>query len=188
MTDESKVSQVGDYLGTIEEFVPGEGTFSEDGKIYAAQIGKAHLDREKHTASVDGKEVPKIKVGDTIFGEVVALKKSNIIVEAGKIVGKPDKIKERTLIYVSNIDDKFVDKPESLFALGDIVKAKVIKMDGNLIDLSTKGAEGVVKAFCRRCRNPLAKSEKVAGKLECKMCGSKESRKIAADYGSVKDI
>ncbi len=37
---ENKRILIGDYLGTIEEFVPGKGTYAEDGKIYASNIGR----------------------------------------------------------------------------------------------------------------------------------------------------
>lgn len=182
---EEKV-MIGDYLGTIEEFMPGKGTYSEDGKIYAAKIGFKAVDPAKHVAEVHGKDLPSLDVGQTVFGEVMTLKSSVATVIVGKIQGQKGVIDERTTIYVSNISDKYVDKPENEFAVGDIVKAQVLKMDDNVIDLSTKGDEyGVVKAFCKRCRHPMEKSEKHKGKLECPNCSSVETRKISGDYGNV---
>jgi exosome complex component CSL4 len=45
---ENKNVLIGDYLGTIEEFVPGDGTYAEEGKIYASTIGPVVIDRENH--------------------------------------------------------------------------------------------------------------------------------------------
>jgi len=183
---EEKDSFIGDYLGTIEEFVPGEGTFSEEGKIYAAQIGRAVLDREKHLVKVEGKKLPTIQLGQVIFGEVQQARKSIVSVIATKILGFDEQIKEKVGIYVSNIADKYVEKTDEFFGIGDIVKAKVIKIDGGLIDVSTKSDEyGVVKAFCKRCRKELSEESPGSGKMKCPVCGNKETRKTAKDYGSV---
>jgi exosome complex component CSL4 len=176
---------IGDYLGTIEEFMPGEGTYAEDGKIYAAKIGVKAIDPAKHIAEVKGKDLPNIAVGQTVFGEVATFKTNIVTVIAGKIQGQKGFIDEKTAIYVSNVADSYVEKPDDYFAIGDIVKAKVIRIDNGLIDISTKGDMGVVRAFCRTCRNQLFKSEKQKDKLECPSCGRIEKRKIATDYGCV---
>ena len=179
---------IGDYLGTIEEFTPGEGTYAEDGKIYASKIGLKAVDTGKHLAEVKGKDLPSLSIGQVVFGEVMSLKTSIVIVIAGKIQGQKGLIDERTTIYVSNIADSYVEKPEDVFAIGDIVKAKVIRMEQGIVDISTKGEFGVVKAFCRRCRKALVKSPKDQDKLKCPSCNHLEKRKIAVDYGKVSDF
>ncbi|MFH1054650.1 MAG: exosome complex RNA-binding protein Csl4 [Candidatus Altiarchaeota archaeon] len=179
---------IGEYLGTIEEFMPGEGTYAEDGKIYAAKMGHKAVDPARHVAEVKGKDLPSLKVGQTVFGEVATVKTSTVTVIVGKIQAQKGIIDEKTLIYVSNISDKYVDKPEDYFAIGDIVKARVIRMDPGLIDISTKGDFGVVKAFCKSCRHPLAKSKKHEERLECPSCGRVEKRKMAVDYGNVSEF
>ncbi len=176
---------IGDYLGTIEEFVPGEGTYSDDGKIYASNIGRAILDPENHTARVDGKFPSELKIGQVVFGDILNIRKNIVTIIARKIQGVKGKIDVRTGIYVSNISDGYVERPEDMFGIGDIVKGKVIKIESGMIDLSTKGEFGVVKAFCKRCRYPLVESEKFEGKLVCPSCGHREQRKIAKDYGNV---
>ncbi|HHQ44925.1 MAG TPA: hypothetical protein ENN13_02170 [Candidatus Altiarchaeales archaeon] len=183
-----KNAMIGDYLGTIEEFLPGRGTYAQDGKIYAACMGEIVLDSAKHLAEVKGKSLPKLREGQVVFGEVSSIKKSQVIVIVSRILGIDTPIDERSFIYVSNISDKFVDKPEDMFAVGDIVKAEVFKIKDDLIDLSTKGDLGVVKAFCRKCRRPLVKSDKREGKMECLNCGHLELRKTAKDYGNVCEI
>jgi exosome complex component CSL4 len=179
---------IGEYLGTIEEFTPGKGTYAEDGKIYAAKMGTKAVDASKHVAEVKGKDLPSLSVGQVVFGEVAGFRTNMVTVIAGKIQGQKGQIDEKTTIYVSNVADAYVDKPEEFFAIGDIVKAKIIRMEGNVIDISTKGEFGVVKAYCRNCRNPLAKSQKQADRLECPSCRRIEKRKLASDYGNVSAI
>lgn len=181
-----KVSMIGDYLGTIEEFVPGSGTYAEDGKIYASNVGKSVLDKQNHTVSVSAKSIGEPKVGQVVYGEVTGLRKNVASVNVSRIKGLEMPVKIKSEIYVSNIADKYVDKPENFFGIGDIVEAQIIKIEPNgVVDLSTKGDFGVVKAFCKACRAAAVKSDKFEGKIECPSCGAKEQRKIAKDYGNV---
>jgi exosome complex component CSL4 len=179
---------IGEYLGTIEEFTPGKGTYAEDGKIYAAIIGNKAVDAGRHVAEVKGRELPNLALNQVIFGEVMGFRTNMVNVLAEKIQGQKGMIDEKTTIYISNIADSYVEKAEELFAIGDIVKAKIIRMENDLVDISTKGDLGVVKAFCRNCRYPMRISTKQKDKLECPSCGRIEKRKIAADYGNVSEI
>ena len=73
---DSEIKLIGDYLGTIEEFVPGDGTYADEGKIYASNIGRMILDREKHIVRIEGKFHPGLKVGQTVFGDVLSVIKT----------------------------------------------------------------------------------------------------------------
>ncbi len=185
---ENKRILIGDYLGTIEEFVPGKGTYAEDGKIYASNIGKYTVDPENHVVSVDGKNPPVLERGQVVFGEVLDLRKNAAVVIARKLKGHSGEVDIKTGLFVSNMADSYVERPEDAFAIGDIVKGVVIKIDAGLIDISTKGPMGVVKAFCRRCRCALEKSDKGPDLLVCPCCGNKEKRKTAEDYGNVSEL
>jgi len=182
------VSWIGDQLGTIEEYVPGTGTFAEEGGIYASKIGEKEVDPTKHIVSVKGKILPEIEEGQTVFGEVVALRKSTATVVVSRIEGIKGIIDARASLYVSNIADGYVKSPEDMFGLNDIVKAKVLRIDPAGVELTTKGPYGVVKAFCKRCRGDLARSDKGKDSMACPVCRHKEGRKIADDYGKVEVI
>ena len=180
------INLVGDYLGTTEEFLSGKGTYSEEGKIYASITGKKIFDSKKHVAEIHGKSCEELSVGQTVFGEIFNLQGNIVQVIVKKIKGSKGKIDVKTGIHVSNIADEYIERPEEKFSIGDIIKAKVIKVTPRLVDLTTKGDLGIVKAFCRKCRHSMIKSGK--GVLECENCGSKESRKIASDYGNVTEM
>lgn len=174
---------IGDYLGTTEEYIPGEGTYAEDGKIYSSIMGEKTLDKENHRILVKGKQMPEIKTGQIVFGEVQGMRKNTVNIIVSKIEGLKESLEVKTSLYVSNVANKYVENVEDLFGVGDIVKARVLKVEQDLIDLDTKDSLGVVKAFCKKCRNPLTKKGEL--EMECPSCGSKERRKAASDYENV---
>jgi exosome complex component CSL4 len=67
-----------------------------------------------------------------------------------------------------------------MFRAGDIVRAKVIGVQREPIQLSTVGRDlGVLVALCSRCRTVLNRE---GNRLRCPECGSLESRKLTNDY------
>ncbi|MBN2250856.1 MAG: exosome complex RNA-binding protein Csl4 [Candidatus Altiarchaeota archaeon] len=185
---ENKTALIGDYLGTIEEFVPGKGTYAEEGRIYASTMGKVVIDNESHTVNVEGKFPPVLDKGMVVFGEILDIRKNAAVVIIRRIMGYEGEVDIKAGLFVSNIADGYVEKPEDVLAIGDIVKGVVIRIEAGLIDISTKGDMGLVKAFCRRCRCPLEKSQKNDGLMLCPCCGNKEKRKTAPDYGNVAEM
>lgn len=174
---------VGDYIGTIEEFIPGNGTYVENGKIYASNIGKVEIDDRERKIMIG--KTNKISIGQTVLCEVVDLRKNMIVVVINKIIGCKNEVSYKAAIFVSNISDKYVEHLEDAFCIGDIVEAEVVKIENNLIDLSTRGKFGVVKAFCNRCRHNLIKK---GDKLFCENCEKEKIRKTSYNYGFVKEI
>ena len=184
---DSEIKHIGDYLGTIEEFVPGEGTYADEGKIYASTIGKMVLDTDKHLVKINGKFPLEPRVGQVVYGDVLSIRKNMVTIIIRKIQNAECDVDIKCGLYISNIADTYIEKPDDAFGIGDIVKGEIIKIEGSLVDISTKGEFGAVKAFCKRCRHQLVKSDK-SDMLDCKNCGSRENRKIAIDYGDVRDF
>ncbi|MFH1721596.1 MAG: exosome complex RNA-binding protein Csl4 [Candidatus Altiarchaeota archaeon] len=177
---------IGDYIGTIEEFMPGPGTFvDEEGKICSSAIGKKKIDGKNHSASVEANIPHELAIGDIVYGEVCAFRKNLVTVIVKKIKGYKNDVDIKTAIFISQISDSYVENPEEAFGVGDLVKAQVVKMETGLIDISTKGELGVVLAYCKRCRTPMERTEKFKDRLECPACNHREGRKIAKDYRNV---
>ena len=91
-----------------------------------------------------------------------------------------------TTIYWSNThlqsEKKYIEKLTDAFRIGDIIQAKVIKISGDNVDLSTTTKEcGVLKAMCTRCRDYMHETQKKY-ELECNTCKKREKRKISANY------
>lgn len=70
------------------------------------------------------------KVGDMVEGRVTAVTDFGVFVEFGQNL--------EGLIHISELAWQRIDNPADIFAVGDNIKAEVIKIDGSKIFLSTK--------------------------------------------------
>ncbi len=74
------------------------------------------------------------------------------------------------------------------FQITDIVRSKIVEHKLNEFTLSTVGRNfGVIHSDCSVCGTSLIKAKDGLNKLKCPFCGNIEYRKLADDYGNVKD-
>ncbi|MGC8610151.1 MAG: exosome complex RNA-binding protein Csl4 [Thermoplasmata archaeon] len=184
---EGKLVLPGDYLGNIEEFIPGHFVMEENGKLYSKIVGIAKIDRNNMTINIHPlNPVPELKPRQIVYGVVNELFTEFALVsvvwienEKRAIVGS----KQDGVIHISKIQQEFVDDIGKMFRIGDIVRARVIKSKPSL-QLSTAEPElGVIKALCMKCRNQLIKRDSV---LYCERCNRIETRKTSTLYGNIK--
>ncbi|AHL21961.1 exosome complex RNA-binding protein Csl4 [Thermococcus nautili] len=180
----------GDYLGVIEEFMPGEGVREENGELYATRAGKVRINPEKMEISVEPiTDTPPLpKVGDIVLARVIEVKPQAVIVQLLQIEGRENDREIATSklagIHISQVKEGFVEDITKEFKIGDVVRAKVIANEKSPIQLSTKGKDlGVVYALCSRCRTPLIRR---GDKLICPRCGNVETRKLSPYYRKLK--
>jgi len=180
----------GDYLGVIEEFLPGEGVIEENGELYATMPGKVKINSEKMEISIEpATDTPPIpKVGDILLAKVVDVKPQVAIVEILRIEGRMDYRDLATSklagIHVSQAKNGFVEDMSKEFKIGDIVRAKVLSAEKSPIQLTTREPSlGVIFALCSRCRTPLVRK---GNQLICPACGSVETRKISSMYRKIR--
>ncbi len=184
MIKEGSTVLPGDKVAISEELQPGEGTYEKNGEIIASIIGRFRVDRQRMTAIVEPlTKIPLVlKAGDTAICEVKQLTEAMVIVRIIHIAGNKRQIagEKDGAIHISNIADEFVDDIGKKYRIGDIIRAKIIRVEP-AIQLSTKGKGfGTIKAYCTNCRNPLIRKNDL---LECPSCGRMEERKMADDYG-----
>jgi exosome complex component CSL4 len=170
----------GDKISSIEEFFPGEGTFEENGYIYAGIGGFLRIDHKNRKVDVQNFKLIRhmLKKGYKVIGIV-----KNII----------RNIAEIEVIYVedSRTETKFtaylpikISKNRENFPLkiGDYVRAKVISVSGYPL-LSIKDKEtGIIYSECNKCGKEmfLSKDEKI---LICKECNNKRNAsKVSLKY------
>ncbi|MDI6916561.1 MAG: exosome complex RNA-binding protein Csl4 [Thermoplasmatales archaeon] len=174
----------GEMIGTSEEFLPGEGTFEENGKIFSKNVGTLEINEKERTVNVKTVNPPVVlKTGDIVVGTIRDVKSMMAIVDIEKAVGKNRRITGESTgaIHISKIASGYVKDVGSECRMNDIIRAKVIQTEPSL-QLSMVGPEfGVLRAVCEKCRMPL---EKDGNKLFCKHCERTETRKIANDYGT----
>ncbi|AAL80176.1 RNA-binding protein [Pyrococcus furiosus DSM 3638] len=179
----------GDYLGVIEEYLPGEGVIVEDGNLYSTRAGWVRINKDKVEISLEpASSTPPIpKVGDIVYARVIDIKQQAVLLKMIKIEGKGDReiaMSKLAGIHISQVKDGFVEDLRNEFRIGDIVRARVITDEKSPIQLTTKDPDlGVVYAFCSKCKTPLVRR---GNQLVCPKCGNVETRKLSSLYRKVK--
>lgn len=168
----------GDYVGPGEVYAEGSTTFAKGDDIYSAAVGKA--DESAGTVNTRLKK-PALQPGDIVYGSIILTMESFAIVgiyperREGVAPAAPDEGK----IPVRAMSSGFTPSVKDAVRIGDIIRAKVVKIEGEKAELTLVGPElGVIKAFCSRCRKPL---EKTGKGLSCEN-GHTERRETADDY------
>ncbi|MDO5848621.1 MAG: exosome complex RNA-binding protein Csl4 [Methanobrevibacter sp.] len=179
----------GDKLGIIEQFIPGKGTYDNDGDIESTVLGNVNINSKMKTISVEPKSgsPATLEVGDKIYGQITDVKPQRANVKIDRLV---DTQRDLSLpymgsIHISKAKEGYLDKISDAFRIGDIIKAEVVKITGDNVDLSTVSDDcGVLKAMCTRCRGYMATTEK-KNELQCKRCNRKEKREVSNEYVNI---
>jgi exosome complex component CSL4 len=187
MTEESKDRLVlpGDLLGMAEEYVPGRGTYEHNGQVFAALMGHARYDTQSRTVSVRAvHEIPHLEEGEVVYARVEEIKSAMLVctvLSSARTERAVPGFPEGT-VHISKAKESYVENLNQEFAVGDLIKARVLQ-GYPTVKLSTQGPDlGVVSARCNECHGLL----NVAGTdLVCGRCGHREHRKISSEYGRV---
>ncbi len=175
----------GEEVAEVEEFMPAEGTYEEDGKIMAALFGELQLDHDEKTAKVVANNpMVTLKNGDVVYCAITDVRTSMAMCDLVAVEGKERNITGDTsaTVHISKVSSEYTQDVGREFRPGDIVRAKVIQVRPS-VQLTTQDQHfGVIKALCKRCRAPLKKQGK---SLRCEACDRSEGRKTANDYGEV---
>jgi exosome complex component CSL4 len=181
----------GEILGVVEEFLPDkQSTFTKDGKIFASKSGMININEKERKIEISThheKDRKVVKIGDIVIGSILFLRQYSVGITFYTI-NKKIHFNSNYFgnIHVSQISDKYVEKISDAFQITDIVRARVIEQDYNEYKLTTASKDlGVIYADCVICGDPLQKIG--YNKLKCDRCGNVESRKIAEDYGNVRN-
>jgi exosome complex component CSL4 len=173
----------GDLLGTAEEFVPGRGTYEHNGQVFAALLGHPHFDTQARSVTVKAlHEIPHLTEGETVYARVDEIKAAMLVctvlrdaASGREVPGFPE-----GTVHISKAKDSYVENLNREFAVGDLLKAKVLQ-GYPTVKLSTQGDHlGVIAARCSDCHGPLAIAN---NDLVCTRCGRKEHRKVSREYG-----
>ena len=183
---EQKTGQLvlpGDRLGVIEEFVPDNGTFVEDGVIYSKVVGRALHDLATRHVSVYPlvHEVMVPKVGNIVLGQVSNVQSENANVRIFQIGEKQLSGVFVGVLHISDVHLRYVESMFEICKAGDIIRAKIISDKNQVYHLFTKDKDfGVIYAFCSNCGTAL---ESKRQGMHCPKCGRIETRKTTFDYG-----
>ena len=175
----------GEEVGIEEEFSAGQGTYVENGVVFASIPGQAS--DEGKTLSVTNKVALKtLKLGDIVFGRVQEVIEPIALIE---VLGIEDgsqrfmKTSDYVVLHASKVKQGYVKNIHAEIKVGDIILARIDELRGDEFKISTVDPSlGVIKAFCTVCRRPLALKN---FNLVCENCGHREYRKASNKYRSV---
>lgn len=176
----------GDEVAEEEEYLASDGTFANNGKIYASQIGVLELDDEECVARVISPNPPNIlKIGDSVYAVVADIRNTMATADVIAKDGTTRGIGGETYatIHVSKISQGYTDDVAKELRRGDFIRARVTGTSPSL-QLTTKDDHlGVIRSLCGECKTQLVRKGKG---LYCPECERSMSRKLADDYGDVK--
>lgn len=176
----------GDKIGASEEWLPGKGTYEEEGFVYASVFGKVEYDEENLEAKVvPFNPVSQVEKGDIIYGKIRNNRGSIASMSIKLVEGESRGIAMdmEGSLHVSKISEDYIESVDTAFKKGDIVRAKVIQTEPSIQVTSKKKDLGVVKGFCTNCRKDL---ELKGSRLYCENCDRYEKRKISSAYNKIK--
>ena len=172
----------GEKLGVVEEFDPGPGTVDVDGTVYAAQTGKAAVDKKRRIVVVKTMAGPPLfpDEGSTVVGMVEKIQEKMAIVNIFTVDGRQAGRPFTGLLHISTASPRFERDMGDVCKPVDIVRAKVIDTGERIPKLTTAGPGlGVIKAYCSKCGGELVFSGRI---LRCSNCRNVERRRLADDF------
>ena len=183
--ENEQIVMPGDKLGIIEQYLPGEGTYDDNGDIKSSVLGNVKINQKNKIISVETDTKPALlKVGDLVYGQITDIKpqRANVKIECIKDNGRPLALPYMGAIHISQAKRDYLEKLSDAFRIGDIVQAKVVKVTGDNVDLGTVDDDcGVLKAMCTRCRDYMHTTKR-DNEVQCNSCNKKEKRKISKNY------
>ena len=185
MKQEKKLVLPGDYIAGAEEAVPGENTYSEADEVYSSVFGELVLGGQRQ-ADVLPKEVRHITkpiIGTELYCFVRKISATKAFLDctgAADLARPGSGTVISAVLPVKNIRHEHVREMGDEVRTGDLIKAKVAKIERDSLDVSIFGPDyGVIRAYCTACRHGMVLKE---GALICSNCERKEQRKISREY------
>jgi exosome complex component CSL4 len=175
----------GDEVAVEEEYYASDGTFAENGVIYASQVGILELDDKDCVARVVTPNPPNVlREGDIVYAIVADIRNTmataDVVAKDG--VDRGLGCETYATIHVSKISPGYTDDVSKELRKGDYIRAKVTGVKPSL-QLTTKDDHlGVIRSLCWRCKSELVKK---GNGLYCNECKYSVTRKLADDYGDV---
>ena len=162
--EEEQIVMPGDKLGIIEQYLPREGTYDDNGEIKSSVLGNVKINQKMKVISVESDAKPALlKVGDVVYGQITDIKpqRANVKIDCIKDNARPLALRYMGAIHISQAKKDYLEKLSDAFRIGDIIQAKVVKITGDNVDLGTVDDEcGVLKAMCTRCRDYMHTTKK----------------------------
>lgn len=144
----------GSPLTVEEEFAPGKNAYVDDeGNVLSAAIGSAAFDEQAREVHVQtrGKSVHTLEAGSIVFGRVILVKDSVVVV--GMAHAEKDGVKKKIFdtsatINIARVSSEYVRSLGDYFKIGDYIKARVVDVNSYGVELATN-EQGLGVIFSR---------------------------------------
>ncbi len=160
----------GDKISSIEEYIAGEGTFEENGNIYAGLGGLLKINYKERKVDVQNfkKNRYELKKGYKVIGIIKNIIRNIAEVEIIYIEETNSQVKLTAYLPLTTRKNQV----NSALKIGDYIRAKVVSVSGFPV-LTIKGKEtGIIYSECNRCGKEMYLAND--GKsLICKECDNK---------------
>lgn len=167
MTSDVKIAVPGEQIGVEEEFMPGNGVYIENGRIYSSKLGILMIDGKNRRINVEPRTKLAVpEVGDVVEGIVVGpIREDSTVVEIVRILGKKNLKGTFTgILHISQTTRGRLSTILNAIGLGDWILAKVVTswppyqlsiLDDDL---------GIIYSTCPKCGKELVLKR---GRLHC---------------------
>lgn len=185
MVNNNELVVPGERVGTVEEVIPGPGTYEHDGIVYAKAFGRYRFDPDEMRSMVRSRKEPAvIRKRDLVIAVVRDVRSSMVVANVVRIVGNDRPIAGETMasLHVSKVSREYVSDIRRMFRIGDAFRAIVIQAIPSIQIATDRNDLGVLHGLCMKCRTPLLGHRDM---LKCPECERIETRKLAEDFGRV---
>ena len=175
----------GEALAVVEEFEPGEGTYSIGDSIRASSLGTAEFDLKERKVIVKSpvKKQMLPSKGNTVEGVVETAMPSVANVKIISINGEPSNANFSAMLMVRQEGYQRRQRRSIIAKPGDLIRATVLSTKNAIIQLALeKEKDGVLTSVCSICGGAVVK---INDRVKCKECGYMEERALSPDFFTV---
>jgi len=186
MGEGKKLVVPGEYLADAEEAMPGENAYSDKDEIYSASFGEVReQNRVVDVAWEKSRHIEAIKPGMDLLCVVSRMSATKAFLDCTPTTGAMEtgsSMKVSAVLPVQNVKRGYVRDLRDEVRAGDILKARISKIERDGVDVSISDDQyGVLRAYCIDCRKDMVLK---TGALICSNCGRRGNRKLSSEYPS----
>ena len=172
----------GDKIAVIEEFLPDDTCFEQDGSILSKVTGEVVTDLKKHKITVKPfKQHFQVKRGDTGLGRVEYVKKQIASVDIFQLNEFEVSLPINSILHVSETSRRFVRSMYEVTRPGDWIKFRIIKTTRPIYLTLIGEGLGVLLAHCNHCGHELSFYRR--NSLKCPNCDLIQNRITSKSFG-----
>jgi exosome complex component CSL4 len=184
MTMEKKLVLPGSHLSSAEESETGDNTYSENDEVYSSASGENTSGPGHASVKTKGRSITLPRVGMSVYCLITKAGMNKAIggcIPADEAEGGSRGVSIEAVLPVTAIRNSYVREVRDEVRVGDIIKARIDKIEKTGFDITIKPPEcGVLVAFCPKCR---IKMDKTGHLFNCGSCGWKDRKKTPLAEG-----